>query len=155
MKSVACALLIAISTVLSGCAGGGLNLDIPGLSGKSSDEAQITSILKDVHLGMETRKVGKIMRHVSPNYMDTEGRDAAGIRKYLEHIMNNYRSIEIDRSDSRILIQGDRARVVEAFGTSGQPDNSQTPPVVIQGQVSVYFERTEEGWKIVEWGAIS
>jgi hypothetical protein len=95
------------------------------------------------------------MRHVSADYLDEEGRDAEGIRKYLNQVMNNYRSIDINRSASRILIQGDRARVVEAFGTRGQPDNFQTPPVTLQGQVAVYLQRTDAGWKIVEWGAIS
>jgi hypothetical protein len=44
---------------------------------------------------------------------------------------------------------------VEAFGTRGQPDNFQTPPVTLQGQVAVYLQRTDAGWKIVEWGSIS
>ncbi|MBL7648165.1 MAG: hypothetical protein JNK74_18430 [Candidatus Hydrogenedentes bacterium] len=154
MKSAMLPMLFVLG-LLSGCAGGGVNLDIPGLGGKASDEAQITKILNDVHLGMETKKVGKIMRHVSADYLDEEGRDAEGIRKYLNQVMNNYRSIQINRSASSILIQGDRARVVEAFGTLGQPDNSQTPPVTLQGQVAVYLQRTDAGWKIVEWGAIS
>ena len=63
-------MLIALGVVLGGCASGGVNLDIPGLSGKVSDEEQIARLLEDVHLGMETRKVSKIMRHVSPNYLD-------------------------------------------------------------------------------------
>ncbi len=155
MKLASPTILLVLGLMLAGCAGGGVKLDIPGLTGKASDEEQITKILSDVHLGMETKKVGKIMRHVSSDYLDEEGRDAEGIRKYLNQVMNNYRSIEINRSASRILIQGDRARVVEAFGTLGQPDNSQTPPVTLQGQVAVYLLRTDAGWKIVEWGAIS
>ncbi len=155
MKRAGSAILLVLGLLLAGCGGGGVNLDIPGLAGKASDEEQITKILSDVHLGMETKKVGKIMRHVSPNYLDEEGRDADGIRKYLNQVMNNYRVIDINRSASRILIQGDRARVVEAFGTRGQPDNFQTPPVTLQGQVAVYLQRTDAGWKIVEWGSIS
>ncbi len=155
MKRAGSAILVVLGLLFAGCGGGGVNLDIPGLAGKASDEEQITKILSDVHLGMETKKVGKIMRHVSADYLDEEGRDAEGIRKYLNQVMNNYRSIDINRSASRILIQGDRARVVEAFGTRGQPDNFQTPPVTLQGQVAVYLQRTDAGWKIVEWGAIS
>jgi hypothetical protein len=148
-------MLIALGVVLGGCASGGVNLDIPGLSGKVSDEEQIARLLEDVHLGMETRKVSKIMRHVSPNYLDEAGRDLEGIRAYLDHIMNNYREIRINRSGPSILVEGDRARVIETFGTVGDPGNFQTPPVTLQGQVAVYLERTEGGWKIVEWGAIS
>lgn len=148
------AFVLILGLLLVGCAGG-VKLDIAGLAGKASDEEQITKLLTDVHLGMETKKVGKIMQHVSADYLDEEGRDAEGIRKYLNQIMDNYREIDINRTASRILIQGDRARVVEAFGTRGQPDNAQTPPVTLQGQVAVYLQRTDAGWKIVEWGAIS
>lgn len=155
MKSTGYVMLIALGVLLAGCAGGGVNLDIPGLSGKASDEAQIAELLDDVHLGMETRKVSKIMRHVSPNYLDEDGRDVEGIRDYLDRIMNNYREIKIDRSAPRILVEGDRARAIESFGTTGDPGNFQTPPVTLQGQVAVYLERTDGGWKIVEWGSIS
>lgn len=155
MRSAGFVVLIALTVSLAGCAGGGVNLDIPGLTGKASDEAQIAKLLGDVHLGMETRKVGRIMRHVSPNYLDEEGRDADGIRAYLDRIMNNYRGITINRSAPRILVEGDRARAIETFGTRGTPGNPQTPPVTLQGQVAVYLERTDGGWKIVEWGSIS
>ena len=155
MKSAGYVMVIAVGVLLAGCAGGGLDIDIPGLSGQASDETQIAKLLENVHLGMETRKVSKIMRHVSANYRDEEGRDVEGIRDYLDRIMNNYREIKIDRSAPRILVEGDRARVIESFGTSGDPGNFQTPPVTLQGQVAVYLERTDGGWKIVEWGAIS
>lgn len=154
MRSVGCVLLLALGVLLAGCAGGA-KIDIPGFSGKATDEEQIAKVLNDVHLGMETKKVGRIMRHVSANYLDVEGRDADGIRSYLNHIMNNYREIQINRSTPRIVVQGDRARVIEVFGTRGDSGNSQTPPVTLQGQASVYLERTDEGWKIVEWGSIS
>jgi hypothetical protein len=155
MKCAGYVMIIALGMLLAGCAGDGVNLDIPGLTGKASDEEQIAKLLEDVHLGMETRKVSKIMRHVSPNYLDEEGRDLEGIRAYLDHIMNNYREIKINRSAPSVLVEGDRARVIETFGTSGDPGNFQTPPVTLQGQVAVYLERADGGWKIVEWGAIS
>lgn len=155
MKYAGYVMVMVLGALLAGCAGGGVNLDIPGLAGNVSDEDQIAKLLEDVHLGMETRKVSKIMRHVSPNYLDVEGRDQNGIRAYLDHIMNNYREITINRSAPSILVEGDRARVIETFGTTGDPDNFQTPPVTLQGQVAVYLERVEGGWKIVEWGDIS
>jgi hypothetical protein len=155
MKYAGYVMVIALGVLLVGCAGGGVNLDIPGLPGKASDEEQIASLLEDVHLGMETRKVNKIMRHVSPTYLDEEGRDVEGIRDYLDRIMDNYRKIRIDRSTPQILVEGDRARVIESFGTIADPGNFQTPPVSLQGQVAVYLERTDGGWKIVEWGSMS
>lgn len=155
MKALILVLCGVSGLLLAGCGGGGVNLNIPGLSQQATDEEQIVKVLNAVQVGMETRKVGKIMAHVSPNYLDQEGRDYEGIRKYLNHIMSNYRDIDINRSAPRIAVQGDRARVLEAFGTLGAPGNPRTPPVTLQGQVSVYLERTDKGWKIVEWGAIS
>lgn len=155
MRTLALILCGIGGLTLAGCGGGGVNLNIPGLSQQATDEEQIMKVLGAVHLGMETRKVGKIMAHVSPDYLDQEGRDYEGIRKYLNQIMNNYREIDINRAAPRIAVQGDRARVLEAFGTLGEPGNARTPPITLQGQVSVYLERTDKGWKIVEWGAIS
>ena len=140
MKCAGYVIVIGLGVLLAGCAGGGVNFDIPGLAGKPSDEEQIGKVLEDVHLGMETRKVSKIMRHVSPNYLDEEGRDLEGIRDYLDRIMNNYREIAISRSAPRILVEGDRARVIESFGTTGDPGNFQTPPVTLQGQVAALLK---------------
>lgn len=140
--------------VLAGCSGGP-KLEIPGFGSKETEEEKIAKILDDVQMGMETKKVYKVMAHVSANYLDQEGRDYEGIRKYLNDIMKNYREIVIRRSNPTIVIEGDRARAVDPFGTRAEPDNSRVPPLNIQGQVSVYFEREEGKWKIVEWGSIS
>jgi hypothetical protein len=139
---------------LAGCSGGP-SLEIPGLGGKVSEEEKIAKILDEVQKGMETRKVYQVMAHVSPNYMDQEGRDYEGIRAYLNEIMKNYREIIIRRSNPTILVEGDRARALDPFGTRADPDNNRVPPLNIQGQVSVYLEREDGKWKIVEWGPIS
>lgn len=155
MKRIAIATMtIPLLLVLGGC-NGGTGLEIPGLVRKVSDEEKIEKLLDEVHRGMETKKVYQVMAHVSPNYLDEEGRDFEGIRKYLNQIMKNYRSIAIRRTPPTIVVEGDRARAVEAFGTLAEPDNDSAPPINIQGQVSVYLERDSDGWKIVEWGSIS
>ena len=153
MKKALVAGLIPILLLLAGCGGG--TLEIPGLGSKVSEEEKIAKILDKVHNGMIARKVYQVMAHVSPNYLDQEGRDYEGIRKYLNDIMKNYREISIQRSTSSILVEGNRARAVEAFGTRALPDNDRVPPLNLQGQVSVYFEREDGDWKIVEWGPIS
>lgn len=154
MKSVhTVAVIFAMVLALGGCNGGG-NLEIPGLGRKVSDEAQISDILEKVHRGMETRKVYQVMAHVSQDYMDLEGRDYEGIRAYLNQIVKDYRAIVINRTPPTILVEGDRARAIEAFGTQADPDNSRIPPINLQGQVSVYLQREADGWKIVEWGSI-
>lgn len=146
-------LTLAMVLVLGGCNGGG-GLEIPGLGRKLSDEDQISAILDKVHRGMETKKVYQIMPHVSQDYMDLEGRDYEGIRTYLNQIMKNYRAIVINRTPPTILVEGDRARAVEAFGTQTESGNSSTPPLNLQGHVSIYLQREAGGWKIVEWGSI-
>lgn len=140
--------------LLSGCAGGP-SLEIPGLGPRDTDEEKITRLLDDVHRAMQTRKVNQVMAHVSPDYLDQEGRDYDGIRAYLDNIMKNYRAITIRRSNPTVIVEGDRARALEAFGTRAEPDNDRTPPLNIQGQVSVFLAREDGKWKIVEWGPIS
>jgi len=140
--------------LMAGC-GDGPKLDIPGFGSKMTEEEKIAKLLEEVQRGMETRKVYQVMAHVSENYADQEGRDYEGIRRYLNDIMKNYREIVIRRTNPTIVIEGDRARAVDAFGTRAEPDSGQVPPLNIQGQVSVYLEREAGEWKIVEWGDIS
>jgi len=146
--------LTPLLILLAGCSGGP-SLDLPGLGGRDSEEEKIAKVLNSVHQGMITRKVYQVMPHVSTRYMDQEGRDYEAIRAYLNDIVKNYRRIDIQRSAPTIIIEGDRATAVEAFGTMADPDRNQAPPLNIQGQVSVYLEREDGKWKIVEWGAIS
>lgn len=150
------ALVVALAPLLLVAAGcnGGPSLDIPGFGGKSTEEEKIARLLHEVHEGMIARKVYQVMEHVSEDYLDQEGRDYEAIRQYLNNIMKNYRGITIQRSNSAIIVEGDKARAVEAFGTRAEPDNDRTPPLNIQGQVSVYLQREDGTWKIVEWGAI-
>lgn len=151
------ALMVAFTSLLMlivGCSGGP-SLDIPGLVGRDTEEEKIAKVLNEVHRGMITRKVYQVMAHVSERYMDQEGRDYTGIKSYLNDIVKNYRVIDIQRSAPTIVVEGDRATAVEAFGTIAEPDNDRVPPLKIQGQVSVYLEREDGKWKIVEWGAIS
>ena len=63
MTRAGSAILLVLGLLLAGCGGGGVNLDIPGLTGKASDEEQITKILSDVHLGMETKKVTTVVNN--------------------------------------------------------------------------------------------
>lgn len=154
MKRALVAGFAPLLILLAGCAGGP-SIEIPGFGSKMTEEEKIAKILDDVQRGMETRKVYQVMSHVSEHYMDQEGRDYEGIRRYLNDIMKNYREIVIRRSSPTIVIEGDRARAVDPFGTRAEPDSGRVPPLNIQGQVSVYLEREDGEWKIVEWGAIS
>ncbi len=147
---------LLVASLLAGCES--TPILPPVLSGlgpqpRISDQAQITAILEDVHAGMQGKRIYKVLAHVSHNYLDRAGRDHAGIRSYLQGIMKRYRTIRITRARPRILIHGDRARAMESFGTIAEPYNmANDASINIQGQVSVYLERVEGAWKIVEWG---
>lgn len=154
MKNTFVALTLPAALMLFAACDGGPTLEIPGLGGKMTEEEKIARILDDVHKAMQTRKVKRVMAHVSPAYLDQEGRDYEGIRAYLNNIMNNYRGIMIERSAPTVIVDGDRARAVEAFGTRATATSDQLAPMNLQGQVSVYLQREEGQWKIVEWGPI-
>jgi hypothetical protein len=146
---------VLAALVLQACATG--LPEIPGLSsGRYSDEQLIAAVLDDVHAGMESKRIYKVLAHVSQSYLDEQGRDHQQIREYLSEIMSRYRLIRITRARPKILVQGDRARALETFGTIAEPHNaSETPSLHLQGHVSVFLERIEGKWKIVEWGGIS
>lgn len=131
------------------------DLPIPGLGSKVTDEEKIAAVLDDVQRGMETGKIYKVLAHVSLRYHDAQGRDYEAMREYLGFIRHSYRNIRITRTPPRIVIDGDHARALEAFGTIAESqDPAAAPPVNVQGQVTVYFVREEGEWKILEWGAL-
>ncbi len=137
---------------MGGCA---TNLsDIPVLSGFiTTDEEAIARVMNDVQRGMESRRIYRVLAHVSPNYYDAEGRDYKAIESYLGEVLRTYAPIHIDRARPRVVVEGNKARVVETFGTRAEPLPASTEvPVAFQGQVTVYLQKEGDAWKIVEWG---
>lgn len=131
-------------------------VDIPGITPtKTSDEEQIAALLNDVHQGIQSRHVYRVLAHVSQAYQDDEGRDYKGIQEYLSRLFREYRDIRITRARPQVLIQNNRARVLETFGTVAKPFNPETtPPINVHGQVYVYLEKVGNTWQIVQWGNI-
>lgn len=129
---------------------------IPGIGGERvTDEARIAAVLHDVQDGMERGRVFKVLSHVSTAYQDQAGRDYAAIREYLAQVFRTYRDIRITRVGSRITVHGDRAQVVETFGTVATPfSRADAAPLNLQGQLTVHLRRESEGWKIVEWSPL-
>lgn len=145
-------ILVLFVVAVSGCQ---TRIPIPGLGGKAPDEERIAKALDDVQRAVETGKVDRAMSHISRNYQDAEGRNFDTLREYLLAIRQSYRNVRITRSVPRVTVEGDRARVLEAFGTLADSENpSAVPAVNLQGQVIVYFAREEGEWKIVEWGLL-
>lgn len=130
-------------------------LPIPGVGERQSEEERIAAVLQDVQQGMERGSVYKVVAHVSGRYRDQAGRDYEAIRQYVALLLRNYRDIRITRAGSRIAIDGDRASVVETFGTVAMPYNlNENAPINLQGQVTVWLARENGDWKIIEWGSL-
>lgn len=148
---VAVACLVSLQACQSG-----LDVELPALPiNRTSDEQQISGILSDVQAGMQTKRIYKVLAHVSRGYKDAEGRDYNGLREYLSEIFRSYRVIKITRTNPRVVVEGDQARAIETFGTIAEPlELAGAPPINLQGRVSVYFERVMNRWMIVEWGTI-
>lgn len=144
---------VAAVPLLAGCAGQRLPVDIPGITGpKVTDEQLIAQVLDDVHRGMQSRRIYKVLAHVSRSYHDGDGRDYAGVENYLNTLFQKYRVIRIKRVPPRIAVQGDRARVVETYGTIAEPVNAaEDPPISLQGQITVYLEKVGGVWRITQW----
>lgn len=148
-------IFLLVSVLLAGC-GGRMRLDVPLMPRDGlSDEEKIAFILNDVCLGMESRRIYKVLAHVSPGYRDQEGRDYAAIQEYLSEIVKEFSDVKITRMRPLILVQGNQARALETFGTVARPkDPRKMAPLNLQGQVYVYFERVGGAWKIVEWSPL-
>ena len=157
MKPSSLIVLLVVLAALTGCQKG---TNIPGLRELSelsglapSDEERIAAVLDDVHRGIEKAKIYKVLAHVSRQYHDEEGRDYAALEAHLNRLFKEYRVITITRVVPDIAVQGNRARAVETFGTRAEPANPKVDaPIDLQGQVTVYFEKTGGQWQIVEWG---
>ncbi len=145
-------LVATLGILLSAC-GGDLPVEIPGLSGdRMTDEEQIIAVLDDFKRGLETRKIYKVLAHISRNYTDNDGRDYNGVQVLLGDFLKNYRRIKVTRVRPRITVQDTRARSVETFGLRAQPLNPDANSFVdINGQVNVYLEKVDGAWKIAEW----
>lgn len=157
MKRSCIALACGMTMLVAAACQPRLPLDFSRIRGeKLSDEEKIALVLDDVQRGIEGRRVYQALAHVSRAYQDREGRDYAALRDDLNLLMRHYRDIRITRTPPSILVQGDRARVIDTFGTNAEAVNPlEYPPVNIHGQVIIILERFGDTWQIVEWGPIS
>ena len=145
--------LFIIMAVVAGCPND--MPEIPVINPRLSDEEQIVLVLDAVYRGMESKRIFQIMAHVSRSYRDRDGRDYDALAAYLNKVFDEYRSIRITRVRPRVIVQGNQARAVETFGTLARPEaRSDYPPIDLHGQVTVFLEKIDGQWLIVEWGSI-
>jgi len=120
-----------------------------------SDEDQIAAIMDDVQRGMQNRSIYKVLAHVARSYHDAEGRDYDALQQDLSDFFKRYKDIRITRVPPNVLVQGNRARVIETFGTTAKPEDPDNDiEIFLQGQVTAYLERIDGRWKIVEWSRL-
>ena len=148
--------LLAIAVLITGCAQQMPEMpEIPFINPKLTDEDQVLRVLDEVWRGMQSKRIYQIMSNVSRSYKDRDGRDYDALAAYLNTIFEEYRTIKIARAKPRVLVQGNQARALETFGTIAKPEpRSEYPPIDLHGQVSVYLEKVDGHWFIVEWGSI-
>ncbi len=155
MKRLAPIALILAGMILASCQSGEMPFNLPRITGGLSDEQKIAMVLADVAQGMENKRVYQVLAHVSQQYHDREGRDCEALRTYVANILDNYKTIRVTRTPSRLQVQGDRARVVDTFGTFGQPNDPKEYPIIdLQGRVIILLERSGDTWQILEWGPL-
>jgi hypothetical protein len=148
-------LLLAAAMSPRGCLNN-IPVEIPGVTTLGpTDEEQIIDVLDDVHRGMQSRRVYKVLAHVSKTYRDDAGRDYAAIEQYLTELFRAYKVIQITRVRPKVIVQGDRARAIETFGTQSEPFNAnESRPIELRGQMNIYLEKIDNKWMIVEWGRV-
>lgn len=147
-----CLILAMLAWDFAGC-GTGMSISIPGITGSGeTNQQQIAAVLDDVRRGMQSRRIYKVLSHVARSYHDADGRDYAGVEAYLRSIFDKYNVIRINRVPPRILVQGDRARVVETYGTLAEPINpAKNSTINMHGQITVYLQKISGAWQITEW----
>lgn len=150
---------VLVAVVGVGCCWGcqtPLGFEAPALPVQAqSDEERIAQILQDVQQGMQTKRIYRVIAHVSKNYKDDQGRDYETMRQYLDDLFEDYRTITVRRVNPRVVVQGDEAVAMDTFATRAEPaDPTQTAPIDVQGDVSAYFRRENGEWKIVKWSPL-
>ncbi|HOK10018.1 MAG TPA: hypothetical protein PLT82_10830 [Candidatus Hydrogenedens sp.] len=131
-------------------------IDIPLLNkSASSEREQIISVLDSVERLVERKQLRKAMDYISLDYRDEQNRKYNDIREYLQGIIRDYRVIRITRATPEINIEGNKATVIDTFGTIAEPfDPVQGVPVNIQGKVIITLQKESDGWKIISWSPL-
>lgn len=148
---------VIVSVILTGFSCGTIKrVNIPFIHGNTpSDREQIIAVLDTVEKMIERKQVKKVMDYVSLEYKDEQNRKYNDIREYLQGIVRDYRVIKITRATPEVQVEGNKATVVDTFGTVAEPyDPVQGVPVNVQGKVVITLQKEPEGWKILSWSPL-
>lgn len=156
------AVTVALSVLSIGCATG--KTTAPAAAPEPAvvestidpDEIAIRRVLDDVELATEEGDVYKVLMHVAASYHDKLERDYTDLGRFLRRVFENYASIEIARSRTKVTIDEDRAAVTETFVTFARGGSgTSVEPFTLRGRMSVFLEKIAGRWFIVEWGETS
>lgn len=135
------------AVMLCGCPSDGGMATITGQ--RVSDEQQIAAIMDDVALGIQRRQIYKVLAHVARGYRDESVRDYEAVQMKASELMKAYRKVDLTRALPKILVKGDQARVVEAFGLRAEPGgDGRYTSVNMQGNGVVYLRKLNGVWLI-------
>ena len=124
------------------------------IEGKNPKE-RIIALLDSVEKMVERKQMKKVMDYVSMEYRDDQNRKYNDIRDYLQSIARDYRVIRITRTIPEVKIEGNKASVLDTFGTVAEPyDPVNEVPVNLQGRVIITLQKETDGWKIVSWSPL-
>lgn len=156
MRIWSCLLIAGCAAAVAGC--GTTIYEVPGVreigkiaGHKGTAEEQVTAVLNDIARSIETRKVDRILAHISPKYADGWGRNRSAVEEYIRDTFRKYWTIKVTRVAPAVKTEGEQAQVVETFGVAAEPrDTAKEPPVNMEGRLAVRLERVDGKWMIVE-----
>jgi hypothetical protein len=146
-------LCLLLPVLAAACQAGRDALDLAGLGGEQlTDEEQIHLVLDEIQRGLESKRIYRVLSHISRNYEDDEGRDYRALQRELNQKFKQYRDIEITRPRPRLIVQGDRARAVETYGIRAKTTNPiESELLLYEGKATVYLVRVNGAWKVSSW----
>jgi hypothetical protein len=147
------ALCIFAALVAAGCASTPEPVPLPARS-EIADAPDVSAVLDAVERGIEQHNLASVLRHVSVYYRDGDGNDYSKMRAFLATMFNSYGPIDVERTETKIDVQGEHAEVHEQFRTRATPRAGSVGPDVDEtGFVKVRLERVAGDWLITEWVA--
>lgn len=142
------ALAATLALLFVGCATDGMpSLPLPGQSG-ASQRSEIARVLEDLHDGVDGKKIFKVMAHVSPVYLDQEGRNKAGVQQAVKDFFSQYRRIRVTRTNPRLQFDGDEAVATESIGLIAEPFEMEQAELNWYGEVKIWLRRSGGSWEI-------
>ena len=147
------ALFVLTALAAAGCASTPDPAPLPARP-ETSDMPGVSAVLDSVELGIEQHNLAGVLRHVSVYYRDGEGNDYSKLRTFLATMFNSYGTIDVERTETKIDVQGAQAEVHEQFRTRATPGAGSVGPDMDEtGFVKVRLERVAGDWLITEWVA--